>query len=135
MRHRLARAAGLAALIAAVVLSAACNAGGAGKGSNMNTQNYSNDGYLGTTNANPHIPGRFMALTYANDARMMQNAVRGVDGVTGANVTFNGANAYITLKLDPGIDSRRIPTIERQAAAVLRFNFPRYNIFVQSLAE
>ncbi len=134
-RLRAAKAAGLLVLTAAIGIAAGCATGGAGRNNGMNTQSYSNDGFLGATNANPHIPGRNMALNYPNDARLMQDAIRDVDGVAGANVTFNGANAYVTLKLEQGIEPRRVPTVERQAAAVLRFNFPRYNIHVQSIGR
>lgn len=129
-----AKAAGLLVLSAAVALSAGCAQGGAGN-NNMNPKQYSNDGYLGTTNANPHIPGRYMALNYANDSRMMQETLRTVDGVAGAHITFNGATAYVTLRLNHGIEARRVPTIERQAAAALRFHFPRYDIYVRSMTQ
>ena len=134
-RFRPAKAAGLLFICMAIAFAGGCAQGGFGKNSNMNPRQFSNDGYLGTTNANPHIPGRYMSLTYDNDAKLMRQVLRDVDGVAGANITFNGANAYVTLKLKPGIDAKRVPTIERQAAAVLRFNFPRYDVFVKSVTE
>lgn len=105
---------------------------GANNTNGVKAQSYSDDGYLGTTNSNPHIPGRNMALNYVNDANMMRDAIRDVRGVVGANITFNGTQAYVTLKLEPGLDARRAQTVERQAASVLRFNFPRYNVHVTS---
>jgi len=120
--------------IAVIALAGGCAANNAGKtGGGMKTQSYGDDGYLGRTNSYPHIPGRNMALNYANDAAMMRAAIRDVRFVNGANITFNGADAYVALKLDPSLDVRRIPTVEREAATVLRFNFPRYVVHVSSL--
>ncbi|MBW5448703.1 hypothetical protein GE107_21905 [Cohnella sp. CFH 77786] len=124
------------ALIGTIALAAGCNTAGNKAGMNNNgprAQSYSDDGYLGMTNTYPRIPGRNMTLTYANDANLMRDAIRDVRGVAGANITFNGPEAYVTLKLDPGVDARRIPTVERQAASVLRFNFPRYVVHVSSM--
>jgi hypothetical protein len=74
-----------------------------------------------------------MTLNYANDANMMREAIRDIPGVAGANITFNGPEAYVTVKIRPDWDPRRVSTIERQAASVLRFNFPRYTIHVTSI--
>ena len=121
-------------LAAAVSLSSGCagnNAANTGNG--MKTQNYGNDGYLGTSNANPHIPGRNLAVSDANAADMMRRAISDLRGVAGANITFNGPDVFVTLKIDPSLDARTVPTVEREAAAILRFNFPRYTIHVRSL--
>ncbi|WP_027091864.1 hypothetical protein [Cohnella thermotolerans] len=123
-------AASLSLSLAAAGLLAGCsNQGGT---SSVKPQSYANDGYLGRTNANPHIPGRHMALNYKNDGLLIRQAIKNVRGVRGSNVTFNGADAYVTLKLDPSLSARKVPTVEREAASVLRFNFPRYNIHVTS---
>ncbi|MBB6694940.1 hypothetical protein H7B90_26440 [Cohnella xylanilytica] len=116
--------------LAAIGLQAGC---GNRNTSSVKPQSYADDGYLGRTNANPHIPGRHMALNYNNDAVLIQQAIRDVPGVRGSSVTFNGADAYVTLKLAPSLGDRQVPTVERQAASVLRFNFPRYNIHVSSM--
>ncbi|WP_276357847.1 hypothetical protein [Cohnella caldifontis] len=140
MRIRLTPAKLIQALacVAAIVLTAACGAnngaGNAAGGTNGRTQaqGYSDDGFLGTTNSYPKIPGRHMTLNYVNDANMMRDAIRDVPGVAGSNITFNGAEAYVTVKIRPDWDPRRISTVERQTASVLRFNFPRYTIHVTS---
>jgi hypothetical protein len=106
------------------------------KTSNSNgvkTQSYGDDGYLGRTNSYPRIPGHHMASTYNADNDLMKQAIKNLPGVNGSNVTFNGAEAYVTIKLTPGLQAREIPTVERQAASVLRFNFPRYSIHVRSM--
>jgi hypothetical protein len=122
-------------LLILIAVAAAGLAAGCSQANNngMKAQRYSNDGYLGTTNANPHMPGRNMALNYENDAKLMRDSIRHLPGINDANITFNGAEAYVTLKVDPTLESRRVLTLERQAAAALRFNFPRYTIHVRSM--
>ncbi|CAM3988692.1 hypothetical protein COLU111180_18205 [Cohnella lubricantis] len=100
--------------------------------SSIKSQSYANDGYLGQTNANPHIPGRHMALSYKNDGVLMADAIKNVRGVRSSAVTFNGAQAYIRIKLDPGLSAQDTSRVEKEAASVLRFNFPRYTVHVTS---
>ncbi|MFC4602011.1 hypothetical protein [Cohnella hongkongensis] len=104
-----------------------------GARSGVGTQSYKQDGYLGQTNARPGLPGHHMITDYRNDNMTMREAIKNVPGVADSTVTFNGADAYVTLKLEPGLAPREIPTVEQQAATVLRFNYPRYTIHVQSL--
>ncbi|MFD0674513.1 hypothetical protein [Cohnella sp. GCM10027633] len=111
------------------------NGNGANDGNDngVKTQNYADDGYLGRTNSYPRIPGHHMTSTYANDTRAMSEAIKNVPGVAGSRVTFNGAEAYVSIKLAQGLKPNEIPTVESQAASVLRFNFPRYSIHVSSM--
>lgn len=102
------------------------------RSSSIKSQSYANDGYLGQTNANPHIPGRHMALSYKNDGVMIAESIKNVRGVRSSAVTFNGADAYVRLKLDPGLSAQDAARVEKEAASVLRFNFPRYTIHVSS---
>ncbi|MCC3377617.1 hypothetical protein [Cohnella sp. REN36] len=122
----------LAASLSLTLVAAGCGNMGHNAAQKVKTQSYGDDGFLGRTNSYPKIPGRHMALNYDNDYKLMTNAIRGVPGVVGANVTFNGADAYVTVKTAQGLKANEIPTVERQVASVLRFNFPRYNIHVQS---
>ncbi|MBB6735857.1 hypothetical protein [Cohnella zeiphila] len=124
--------AGLTACSLAVALFQAGCASGNSNSSSIKSQSYANDGYLGTTNANPHIPGRHMALSYKNDAALIQEQIKNVRGVRGSRVNFNGTDAYVTILLTPGLNPTETPTVERQVASVLRFNFPRYTIHVSS---
>ncbi|MCL6608063.1 MAG: hypothetical protein K6T74_08230 [Geminicoccaceae bacterium] len=116
---------------ALALLASGCAAGNHSS-SSIQPNSYANDGYLGTTNANPHIPGRHMALHYKNDAVLIQQAIKNVRGVRGSRVTFNGADAYVTIVLAPDLNPNEAATVERQAASVLRFHFPRYTIHVTS---
>lgn len=106
---------------------------GTATGTGVTAQSYKDDGYLGTTNSYPRIPGHHMASTYGNDSSAMSEAIRNVPGVAGSRVTFSGADAYVTIKIAEGLRPNEIPTVESQAASVLRFNFPRYTVHVSSM--
>ncbi|MFC5701294.1 hypothetical protein ACFPVX_08350 [Cohnella faecalis] len=137
-RRRKARTAAVLILTLTIGLLTGC---GVNKNTNtatedgVKTQSYGDDGYLGMTNSHTKIPGRHMALNYKNDANMMAQSIRNLPGVAGTNVTFSGSDAYVTVKLAPSLADRDVPALERQAASVLRFNFPRYNIHVKSLRQ
>jgi hypothetical protein len=130
--------AAVAAVVACVMVVSGCGYKGNGNASNTNgvkSQSYGNDGYLGMTNSYPRIPGRNMASNYKADNNLMQQAIKNVPGVRGSNVIFNGAEAYVTIKLAPDLQTQEISTVEREAAAVLRFNFPSYTIHVSSMKK
>lgn len=97
------------------------------------TNSYGNDGYLGMSNSNPSLPGHHMVTNYKSDISSMKQSIKNVPGVADSNVTFNGANAYVTIKLNSGLKANEIPTVEQQAATVLRFNYPQYTIHVKSM--
>ncbi|WP_372633283.1 hypothetical protein [Cohnella sp.] len=121
----------LAGICLLLALSGCANNGKAGSG--VKPQNYRQDGYLGQTNTHPGLPGHHIATDYRNDNLTMRQAIQNVPGVADSNVTFNGSDAYVTIKLAEGLAPREIPTVEQQAATVLRFNYPRYTIHVQSM--
>ncbi|MFC3798703.1 hypothetical protein [Cohnella sp. GCM10012308] len=122
-----------AALLAAALPIAGCGASGGSNSSSIKQQSYADDGLLGRTSSYPRIPGRHMALNYDNDYKMMSTTIQNLNGVAGSQVTFNGADAYVTVKLKPGLDAQQRQTVESQATTVLRFNFPRYNIHVRTV--
>lgn len=99
----------------------------------VKTQSYKQDGYLGQTNTHPGLPGHHIVTDYGNDNISMRQAIKNVPGVADSTVIFNGSDAYVTIKLESGLSPREIPTVEQQAATVLRFNYPRYTIHVQSM--
>jgi hypothetical protein len=123
-------------LLITAICSLTIAAGCANKGANNNgvkAQSYRDDGYLGITNSHPDIPGHHMMSDYNADNELMAQSIKNLPGVAGSNVIFNGAEAYVTIKLTPGLQAREIPTVEQQVATVLRFNFPRYTIHVTSI--
>jgi len=118
--------AGLA--VCALMVSAGCGTHGGVK-----TQSYKPDGYMGMTSTHPGLPGHHIVTDYATDNTSMRRAIKNVPGVVDSSITFNGADAYVTIKLAPGLAAREIPTVEQQAATVLRFNYPRYTFHVKSM--
>jgi len=121
----------LAGFVLLLILGGCANNGRVNPG--VKAQNYKPDGYMGQTNARPGLPGHHIVTDYRNDNISMKRAIKNVPGVADSNITFNGSDAYVTIKLAPGLSAREIPTVEQQAATVLRFNYPRYTIHVQSM--
>ncbi|WEK54503.1 MAG: hypothetical protein P0Y55_18550 [Candidatus Cohnella colombiensis] len=127
-------ACGWLAVVLVLTLLTGCGSGnnGATNTNGVKTQSYKADGYLGMTNTYPKIPGPHMASTYSNDANAMRQAIADLPGIKGTSITFNGSEAYVTIKVDSTLNQNEVPTLERQAASVLRFNFPRYTIHMKS---
>ncbi|MDG0809391.1 hypothetical protein [Cohnella rhizosphaerae] len=123
----------IAALAAAALPVAGCGSSGGSNSSSIKQQSYADDGLLGRTSSYPRIPGRHMTLTYDNDAKLMSTSIQNLNGVAGSRVVFNGADAYVTVTLKPGLDAQQRQTVENQATTVLRFNFPRYNVHVSTV--
>jgi len=73
----------------------------------------------------------YSPFTHRHDVKSMREAVMRVPGVTGAHFRFDGADAYVTLIVRDDLQAQEIPTVESQAATVLRFNFPRYTFHMQ----
>jgi hypothetical protein len=121
------------ALLSAAVLASGCGNNSGANSNGVRSQGYSDDGYLGMTNNRPRLPGHHTVTNYGVDNVSMREAIENVPGVADSNITFNGADAYVTIKLEPGLLAREIPTVEQQAATVLRFNYPRYTIHVTSM--
>jgi hypothetical protein len=103
------------------------------KSNGVKAESIGNNGMRGMANNHSHLPGHHAVTDYDRDNASMKQAIKNLPGVSDSNVTFNGADAYVTIKLAPGLQAREIPTLEQQAATVLRFNFPRYTIHVTSM--
>lgn len=89
------------------------------------------DNLLGR-NQNPHLPGRHYVLNKAYDIRDIRRMAESVPGVERARVTFNGANAYVSLDLVPNITASEARQIEQQVIASLRNKAPRYDFHITS---
>ncbi|TJY38987.1 hypothetical protein E5161_19365 [Cohnella pontilimi] len=138
------RLAALMALVMLLTLAAGCNAGRTSYGENnpqgangddnvsAKGQRYPDDGYLGTTYSYPSIPGHRRTVGVRTQTNSMRDAIRDINGVAGANITYQGNDAFVTVNLHPDVQPMDRPRIERQVASVLRFNFPRYTIHVTS---
>ncbi len=99
----------------------------------VKAESVGNNNFRGMAQNHSHLPGHHVVTDYDRDNASMKEAIKNLPGVSDSNVTFNGADAYVTIKLEPGLQAREIPTLEQQAATVLRFNFPRYAIHVTSM--
>lgn len=121
------------ALIGVIMILPGCGINVGKNPDKVRTQSYADDGYLGRSSGNPRLPGHHIVTNYGTDNTSMREAIRNVPGVADSSVTFNGADAYVTIKLAPDLMAREIPTVEQQAATVLRFNYPRYIIHVTSM--
>ncbi|RKP48066.1 hypothetical protein D7Z26_23010 [Cohnella endophytica] len=123
-----------AMLVSVLLTSAGCGKNNTGNNAEgLSAKSYKNDGYLGMTNAHPQLPGHHVVTNYSRDNVTMTQAIQNLRGVAGSTVTFNGADAYVTIKRKAGMLAREVPTMEQQAATVLRFNYPRYTIHVTSI--
>jgi hypothetical protein len=78
------------------------------------------------------LGGRSQRQAADDDERAMWDIVRHIRGVTDMDVRFSGADAYVTLMVRDDLQPREIPTVEKQAATALRFNFPRYVFHMQT---
>ncbi|MFC5402482.1 hypothetical protein [Cohnella soli] len=134
MRNR-----GVATLMTTALLAGSLSlTAGCGKANNDGTnklkaQSAANNDYMGARSVHPRLPGHHAITNYAADNVSMKRAIQDLPGVADSNITFNGADAYVTIKLAPGLEPQRVPTLEQQAATVLRFNYPRYTIHVTSM--
>ncbi|MFC5467340.1 hypothetical protein ACFPPD_01335 [Cohnella suwonensis] len=134
---RMRRAAALMAtamLAGALSLAAGCgktNNDGANNG--LKAQGMANNDYMSARSVHPRLPGHHAVTNYSADNVSMKRAIKNLRGVADSNITFNGADAYVTIKLAPGLRPHEIPTLEQQVATVLRFNYPRYTIHVTSM--
>ncbi|MBW7477758.1 hypothetical protein K0T92_23900 [Paenibacillus oenotherae] len=118
----------VALLLAAIMLLTAC---GDNNGSNnVKTKSYGNDGYLGLSNSNPHLPNRNGSyLNYREDGDFAEKKLKEIGGIARMNITFQGPNLYVTLRPESGVNEAQL---RLKAISVLRSNMPRYIIHVNT---
>ncbi|MFC5651263.1 hypothetical protein ACFPYJ_19555 [Paenibacillus solisilvae] len=114
------------ALFAAISLSAC---GNKNSSNNMNSNSYGNDGYMGLSNSNPHLPNRNgQFLNYNDDGKFAEKQLKDhVQGIADASLMFQGPNLYVRIKTKPGYDEAQV---RQKAISTLRYNMPRYTIHV-----
>lgn len=97
---------------------------------NMRTKSYGNDGYLGRSNSNPHLPNRNGSyLNYGEDGDFAERKLKEIGGIARMNITFQGINIYVNLRPEPGVDEAQL---RHKAISVLRSNMPRYIVHVNT---
>lgn len=120
-------------LLWAVVLTLVIVTGcGNGHQENNKLQTYSNDGYMGISSANPNMPTSPGYHSYGKDVRMMDQALRRIEGIRSSSITFNGPHVGVHLVLEPGIRAAQKEQIRQQAWQILTKEMPRYHIEVDS---
>lgn len=116
------------ALVAAISLSAC---GSKNSTNNYKTNSYGNDGYMGLSNSNPHLPNRNgQFLNYTDDGRFAKRQLKKVDGIANATLMFQGPNLYVRIKTKRGFDEAQV---RQKAISTLRYNMPRYTIHVNTV--
>lgn len=116
-------------LLAAIALTA-CG-GNKSSSNNLNSNSYGNDGYLGLSNSNPHLPNRNgQFINYNDDGRFAEKQLAKVKGIAKSTLLFQGPNLYVTIKTKPGYDEAQI---RQKAISILRYNMPRYTVHINTV--
>lgn len=118
-----------------VVSATACGTWGGSGGDDPNglkSQSYGRDGLLGTTSANPNLPGSPTYHTYAADVRLLKDTVAQIPGVADSTVVLNGTTAFVTLELREEVDIEQSMRIRNSAQASLQRLLPRYDVRVST---
>lgn len=117
------------ALLAAISLTACGNT--KNSSNNYNSNSYGNDGYMGLSNSNPHLPNRNgQFLNYSDDGKFAKKQLKNVYGIADATLMFQGPNLYVTIKTKPGYDEAQV---RQKAISTLRYNMPRYTVHVNTV--
>jgi len=125
--RRLGRCGATIALsITLVVALGACSK----KNGGPTAQSYGNDGYMGLSNSNPHLPNKNGSyLNYGEDSDFAKEKLEEIGGIASMNIVFQGINLYVTLKPKQGVDEAYL---RQKAISVLRYNMPRYIVHVDT---
>jgi hypothetical protein len=91
---------------------------------------YSNDGYMGITDANPNIPTNRSFHTYAVDKSLVLQALQPISGIRSSRIIFRGPNLSVHLDLDPAIDTETAMRIKQTAFEAVSEMMPRYRVKV-----
>ncbi|NDI34802.1 hypothetical protein [Chengkuizengella sediminis] len=118
-------------LMTAVVIwiSTGCNA----EDNNVQTKKYENDGYLGLTKSLPNMPTNPSYHNYRKDTALVEQSLKGIDGVTSSAVTItNGTNMVITIQVPKHLSKQKIKQIEKTVYKETMKQLPRYEVTVRS---
>ncbi|WJH35753.1 YhcN/YlaJ family sporulation lipoprotein [Paenibacillus sp. CC-CFT747] len=117
-----------AALAALAVTVTACSGAGPNQ---TKTNSYSRDGMLGATQANPNMIHSQTYHHYKDDKALMQSTLSKIKGVVDATILTNGPDAYVTLKVPPGMKTAEADQVLANAQKALSENMPRYRMHVK----
>lgn len=88
---------------------------------------YSEDGYLGVSNANPNLRTHPDHHTYQRDRQLMRQALREMGLDRESRVTINGSEAVIVIQIEEALSQREKAAIRSDAYLLLKGNVPRYD--------
>lgn len=107
-------------------------AGGCGQTNYEHTKTYSHDGYMGYSNSNPNLPGRYMSLNYEADGNMVEQVLKPINGIERTQVYFNGTDMHVNLQLNKNLSDAEVEQLREKAQAVVQNNMPRYHVHVET---
>lgn len=106
-------------------------AGGCANNDYEHTKTYSHDGYMGYTNSNPNMPGRYMSLNYEADGNMVKQVLEPIEGIERTQVIFNGTAMLVNLRVNKNLSDEEVEKIGMKAQSVVQYNMPRYHVRVE----
>lgn len=107
-------------------------AGGCGQTNYEHTKTYSHDGYMGYSNSNPNLPGRYMSLNYEADGNMVEQVLGPINGIERTQVYFNGTDMHVNLQVNKNLSDAEVEQLREKAQAVVQNNMPRYHVHVET---
>jgi hypothetical protein len=111
-----------------VMIAAGLTGCGASKESQLKTQSYPQDGYMGLTHANPNDPLNATYHHYQDDTNMMKDILAQFPAIQDSRITLRGPVANVKLRLKSGLNDAEVHELRSAAFRALRTNMPRYNI-------
>ncbi|MGM0884476.1 MAG: hypothetical protein ACQEXQ_25985 [Bacillota bacterium] len=106
-------------------------AGGCGQTNYEHTKTYSHDGYMGYSNSNPNLPGRYMSLNYEADGNMVEQVLKPINGIDRTQVYFNGTDMHVNLQMNKNLSDAEVKHLREKAQSVVQNNMPRYHVHVE----
>ncbi|MCY9593368.1 hypothetical protein PC41400_29385 [Paenibacillus chitinolyticus] len=117
-------------LLAALVTAAAITGCSPGQPAGPKAYNYSSDGYLGTTSANPNLALNPGYHTYQVDSDIALSVLGRLKGVVDTQLQFKGPIGYVKLSVPRGTPPEKAAAIRAQAEQDLHTQLPRYRFIV-----
>jgi fructose-1,6-bisphosphatase len=109
------------AVLAAMLFTTGCGS------SEQNVKSYyTQDGYMGISNANPNMRSNPAHHTYTKDRQLMRQALREMGLDKRSNIVINGTYVTVTINA-PGVTPAQAEAIRSDAYSMLKGHNPRYN--------
>lgn len=92
---------------------------------------YSDDGYMGMTQTNPHLPTNPTHRSYYEDTQVVKRTLQSIEGIKQVQTYANGQNVVVYLQLEDGLTSKERDAIRHHAEKALSYNNPRFDYAVR----